>query len=581
MANKPTSSAGSIIGLVVGVVLVGGIVGTPLYLATLQTDAAALDEAVRDDVETLRRIVLNLNANLEPIQLASKAIAAEGEPRKGDIDEVLAANRKLLAQAEEIVQKLRNVRKGEILADRQLAVAQVKAILYLSEGWIHANRADFEEVLATKMRRAAEERLGTVAELQRSLSAIDAQAPAVGIAQLQELIKQTESELAGPKKEIATLGDEIEELERRIARLDETAAKARQGMAAMEGRPWSAQHEHAYVELSDQARRAEAEATSLRTGSLEGGKVVFPGAEDWVEATYEGGKPLPGVSALKDRLADRKDTVAVLEKLKEGLEEQRKALESQAAALEAEKAKLNGVKNEQIKAVEEMIGAAAQHSKAAAEARDQALATLEKKALDFAEIGIKAAKDRVRDANSAMSEQGDAAGEWLKRISKDGETEAALDCLAANIAYTIAVQRLQQLNALQAEHDSRAFFCRVVGGEPPTADSARMEELRTKAAADLKTATERLKNARELIKRTSLRAPDGATVSGTNYVWPIDVGQAAIHMLEANLSGDRAARLDALRKADELLRDAAKDRDQSPLLTPAIETLQYLQRTVK
>jgi hypothetical protein len=134
---------------------------------------------------------------------------------------------------------------------------------------------------------------------------------------------------------------------------------------------------------------------------------------------------------------------------------------------------------------------------------------------------------------------------------------------------------------VQAEYDSQVYAAKIVGREPPAADNAKFEELRTKAAADLKAATGWLKEARELIKRTSLRASDGTTVSGANYVWQVDVGQAAIHMLEANLAGDREARVDALRKADELLRGAAKDRDQSPLLTPAIETLQYLQRTAK
>ena len=579
MAMKSTFSLGGIVGLALGVLLVVVVAGTPLYISHLQNNSRALDDAVRDDVETLRRVVLNLNENLDLIQQTGRAAGPDAKPPSKAAADALAENAKLLSQAENVVKSLHEIRRGELSADGHLAVSEVKAILYLTVGKLHVNRANFEAVQAAELRRLAEQQVNAVVDLQRDVDAIEAQKPAAVIAKLQELLQK--EEMSPPTKEIEELRGEIAAREKKITQLEKTAAENRKKLSQLEGKPWSAEDQQASLELSSKARAAEAEAESLRNGTLVGAKAVFPQGEDWSTATYEGGKIQKGLPLLRGELEALEEKAATQEKLKADILEQRKDIEERAKALDGEKSKILEKKGEQLKQVEDTLANAEQHAKAAAEARDQALAVLEKNALTAATVAITAAKDRTKNAKAALAEMGETQDECLKRISNDGETEAAADCLAADIAYNIAVVRLDQLNAAQAAYQSQVFIAKLTGGEEPADIAAQLEEIRNKAAAQLKLATDKFEEARKLVKGTNLRAPDGTTINGANYLWTLQVGEAAVRILEANLAGDHTARLDALKQADELLREAVKDREQSPLLTPAIETLQYLQRTTR
>ncbi len=85
-----------------------------------------------------------------------------------------------------------------------------------------------------------------------------------------------------------------------------------------------------------------------------------------------------------------------------------------------------------------------------------------------------------------------------------------------------------------------------------------------------------------LIGKTSAKFTD-TTVTGKNYVWQVQVAQAAANLMQATLSADKPEESTAAReKAYKLLTDAAqKGREQSPLLAPALDAIDYLQKTAR
>jgi divalent metal cation (Fe/Co/Zn/Cd) transporter len=63
----------------------------------------------------------------------------------------------------------------------------------------------------------------------------------------------------------------------------------------------------------------------------------------------------------------------------------------------------------------------------------------------------------------------------------------------------------------------------------------------------------------------------------------VQVGQAAVQMMRATLAElvDGKPDQEAQEKAYELLKKVAQGREQSPLISPALDTLRYLQQTVE
>lgn len=581
MADTRTSSWGGIIAGLLGLLVVAAIAGTPVYLAYLRSDARSLDAAVRNDVEMLRRTLLNLDLNVVAMKSTQENLSAEKAPKK-EMTDLWQTNDKLFKQAEASVTRLADLRQGQVLAGGHVDVGRIKAMFYLTAGQMHRHQAEFEELWADGLRRSAEERLNLVTDLRREVLAVEARQPRTAIAELEKSGQEIGAKLKEQQAQAADLAKVVADKEDQLAKLERQAKSARAKLADWEAQGVRGEAWGEYVELSATARKAEAEAAALLNGALEGAKLV---AEDGPDAagrlTYEGGKPQKGIVELRHELETRQQQVVSLERTKADLGAKREALQNSVTQLEAAKSDWEAQIAEHQKDVDALVAGARQHAETAEKSRQAALTVLEKRAVDFAKHAINAAKERTRDAGAALRDLGDAVDERLQRISKDSDTEASLHCLAAEIAYQIALVRLDQLNALEAAQDSDAYIARMVGREATPPDAAAMDELRAKAAAELKNATERFTQAKELIKRTSLKTADGTTISGANYVWQVDVGQAAIHLLEANLAADRAARLEARKKAYALLTEAAKEREQSPLLSPAVETIEYLQQTAR
>ncbi|MBN2563068.1 MAG: hypothetical protein JXQ75_19255 [Phycisphaerae bacterium] len=582
MAKKSTPSAGGIIGIILGLVVVAGIAGTPLYLAYLRADARTLDIAVQDDIETIRRVVLSLDDNLSLMSDAYESLGGEAVPDKKDMGSLLTANRELLEKAEAAVRRLGTMRQGSESAGAHLGANRIKAIFYLTAGKLHSSRAQFEESQASAMRRDAEQRAQAVAALIRTSEAIEIQKPTEALAFVEMRSRALDAELTPLRGRVTQLRGRVAEMNERLAQLEATAAEARRQLAELDSQgPLSSGDDAAYIRLSDTARAAEAEAAALQNGSIEGATALLDGGGDLLDVVYEGGTLQMGIRDLQLAIQLLNEQVEVREQAKANLAGQRAYFGDLVSRLDEQKREIDARIDDRASDIDDLLAKASQHAKAAQEARDEALVALEKKAEDFANLAINAAKMRTRDASTALRELGDAVDERLQRISRDGDTEAGMQCLAAEIAYQNALVRLNQINALQSSFETETFIANMTGRETPAAISETVEDLRGKAANYLNSALAMLGKARDQIKGTNVKASDGTTVSGSHYLWQMDVGRAAIHLLQANLAADPSERFEARQTAYGALVEAAQGREQSPLLTPAIDTLQYIQRTAR
>lgn len=580
MANNKTSSAGGVIGFSIGVFLLAVIAGTPFYLTTLQSESQALDALIRNDVEALRRVLLKHDGFLNVIDESAWATMDDEKPGKKGRG-LTEENAKLLKAAEGLAVKMSTAQVGTINGSRHLAANQVRAILSLMMAQAQSGQAEFAERLADAARRTAGERAGSVVTLNRQAELAELQKPTKAVAELDEQISKLNGETDGLNTALISLTQTVESREKEIRRLTELASKRRMQLQKLEGQPWSSELDKQVQTLSQEARAAEAEADALQNGTLAGATPVFEKGEDWVQAAYQGGERREGVRDLREQIAAMQEQIKGRQTAQKELEARRTTLKEAGDLLENQKAEYLRQKAEQAQEIDDILNRAANYAKAASDLRIRLAAVLEKQAFVIAKNALDTAKQRKRDADAELRELGTAVDERLQWISKDSETEASIDCLLAEAAYQSALNRLNTINAMQAAYEAEVYFAKLIGREVPSSPGPKVEEIKTKAAADLKMATDKLKEAKDLIKRTNLRTPDGQTVSGTNYAWAIDVGQAAIAILESNLAGERTARLEAQKKAYALLTEAAKDREQSPLLTPAIETLQHLQQTVK
>ncbi len=580
MAKNASSSVGGVIGLVLGFVVLAGIAGTPFYLASLQSDTRALDGLVHDDVEVLRRVVLNLNTHLDQMATAYRSVAAVGQPADPKMGGLLKENEALLQQAETVLKQIPGKRVGEQTAGNHLAVNRMRAIFYLTAARMDSNRGQYEEAQAETLRRAAELRLSAVAALRRSSEAVEARTPTEIRTHLEENLVRLDAEIAAISGQVDQLSKVVTAGEARVAEHDQMATETRRRLAELERNGLTPANESEYLRLSNVARAAEAEAEALRNGTLAGARPVFQDGEDWVNAAYDGGQPQLGLRDLKFGLELLSEQITLRQQMKSDLVTRRNAAEEAATAIEAHKRDLQAKIDAQISEISELLVQAGKHAQAGAQAREEALATLERKAAEFTRQAFTAAEKRTRDAAAALRDLGEASDERLQRVSKDTAMAGSLQGLAAEVAYQTALIRLNELNAMESAYETDSVVARLTGREAPADISTKAHELRTKAAVDLKTAMEKLDDARNRIKTVSVRAADGTTVSGSNFVWAFDVGQAAIRLLEANLAGDKAARIEAQKQAYLLLTEAAKDREQSPLLTPAIDAIRFLQDSV-
>ncbi len=81
--------------------------------------------------------------------------------------------------------------------------------------------------------------------------------------------------------------------------------------------------------------------------------------------------------------------------------------------------------------------------------------------------------------------------------------------------------------------------------------------------------------------KTSRATLPGESVAGEQYVWQVQLGQASVHLLRSELAVDLDAVRSGRKEAYELLTEALRGREQSPLLVSAADALLYLQHTAE
>ncbi|HKQ50253.1 MAG TPA: hypothetical protein VJZ71_19425 [Phycisphaerae bacterium] len=639
MANKPAG----IVGFVVALVIVGALVATPFYMGTLRSDAQALDDAVREDVEAVRRAVLNLdedlaayvsmtasvgppaeepadegyrtppgfpdddpvfkkslirdlNQSIEMLQRVQEHDRERGttvlgtetiERRKLKVDRTvtdfknkyLKSGEKLLREAESRLSQLRSVTRGTASSANHLGVNRIKGIFFLAKGRIQANGAEFERLRATAFRRTAQERVPALLQLKRQVEAIDAQMPAERLAAIDQRLQGTQTGLAALRGVIQQLGGIVAARQEQVAELERSSAEARQGLAELGTQRMAfGDYSSRYLELSAEARKAESEATALRTGTLRGAKPVETFTADPTPPVYEGGAPDAGLDTLTFRLEQLKGQESALKNMQKELESQRASVAELEQSLKRRRGEIVQQIDGQSSQVQEVLAQAAAHEEKADKAAEDAIKSL-KEAARAAKDAVKAAKDVTNEARQSASAGGNV-DERLQRVSQDVDTEASMHCLAAECAYSMALLRSEKIQALREQAKITGWLAAATGGEA-TANVSEMDKLQTDAANEAADALKSYDLAAALIGKASYKA-DNTSISGKNYLWQVQVGKAAVHLLLAAIHAsdpEKSATERAL--AYDLLKEAAEKREQSPLLTPAIETIVYLQKSAK
>lgn len=297
MAKSTESAVGGIVGFVLAIVLLGGIAGTPFYLAQLRSDSDSLDAAVQEDVEAIRRIVAHIDEHLSaakdirdsaeedslvtPESVADleagnpnlyayvikllkpttdalqKAIQADrqrgteaadaGSRRPTDTivgrqavldvqNKYLKETDALLADARKIAARLKTVRQGDASASSHLGVNRVLAILNFTEGRVHANRAYIQRQRAAELRDLAEARLAEVASTKSAVSQVESESEEDVLQNVSDQITQTDAALAMLAEAVSGLKGRISAKEAELSKRLADAAAARQELAELERR---------------------------------------------------------------------------------------------------------------------------------------------------------------------------------------------------------------------------------------------------------------------------------------------------------------------------------------------------------
>ncbi|HVP11884.1 MAG TPA: hypothetical protein VMV94_11950 [Phycisphaerae bacterium] len=645
MANASKKPVGTVVGIVLGVVLVGAIAATPFYLAKFESPDRAIVAAAGEDVETLRRVVLDLDQNLgaladmdaalaegekltpeaaEQIRSAHEDIFGDelgrrlnetarllkeydkaDEARKTMIpgavpppssplgageavrqmrQKYLTVNDKLRTQATAAIDQLKRLSTGEATAGGVVAINRIEATYYYLAGRMLCNRADFEQEQAAAWRRAAVERLQLVASLQREVEALQAQEPTTAMENVRDLVKQVSRQIDVAKDQVAQLRPVVESLSAKVAELDGEAAEAHRQMAELtvgEGQLRRADQAARYMEWATKARQAEASAEALRNGTLVDAEVMPAEADDTHTFKYRGGRSQPGLRDLQFRLQQIEEDLATWQASRSALKKQEDSLKTQSKQVEQQQREAAASAGTYAAEVRDLLAKADEFAKAAGQARGKALESL-KQAESFAQKAVADANKRTRRAAEKAKASGGKPDECAELISKDVDTEASLQCLNAEIAFNIAVTTTGEIEELKDQFATQSLVQKLSGGEAPAEVTEKIADLRTKAVAKLADATKAYEAAEKPISGSSAKSGTGS-VSGTNYVWQVQVGEAAVQLLRASLAAivDGTPDREAQDKAYELLTKVAQGREQSPLISTAIDTLQYLQQTAR
>lgn len=640
MSNKPKAGLGGIVGGIIGVVIVGGIAATPFYLTSLESDDRSLRAAAQDDVEVIRRAVINLDDHLAAIADADAAIkeserltpqaadeiktahpdvfgegltaninqtlqlltqadsrdgqrginrAREGASPSGPLNagaavtqmrrEYFQANAKLQTEAKAAIDRLRAITRGQATAGGLLEVNRIQAMYYLAAGRMLANRGRLDQQLTSAGSSSILQKLAQKAQLRQDLAANQANDPTKALADIDQRIGKLEKEIADSEEKRSGVKNAVDKLAASIAEKEAAAATAWTKARDLEARlaKGGKDAETQYRKWTQNAREADAEAARLKGGLSAASRTPSDEEDDEAAEAPLAGGSLDALTVrlltLEDEIKIRSDSRQLLETQREQLAEQGKESAKQRVALQGAIAECDGQLGDLLKQQDVRFDAGRT-------AYGEALKSF-KLADDVTQTALRAAKTRTNNATAQARSSGATPDELQDMIAKDADTEAGLSCLAGEIGYARALANAKIIESLK----SRALLNSLLaGGEGEKAAPAdgEIQKFREEAGNRLADAAKSFEAAGKLLGGVNIKTT-GATVVGNNYTWQCQVGLAAVHLLRASITElvDGSPDRESIDKAYDLLKGVAQGREQSPLISPALDTIQYLQRTAK
>lgn len=616
MAGNSSGKMGVVVGVVAGVVLAGGLAATPFYLPMLQSPSARAESALSEQVEGLRRAVLALDEHLAVIADATAArtdapevsaksdelfpsairaqledtakllrAAAEQDNQRGTAmtaagkiqsglpnaksasNELrtrhIAAHTKVLNDAEAQVRALTSA-DG---ARDSLAAARVQALIAYAKARISRNRAAFERWQARQYRDRSMELVDSISDLRIRVATAEARIPTEAMTDVEARIQHAGEQLEALEKAESALAAQVSERKQQAEAHDREAAEARTAMASYQGKPGALHAE--YETLSTKAREAEAQSMAIVNGTLDDAVALQSQSGAIEPPTYSGGTRRVGLRDLEFKAAALAEQLETVKGIRTNLQAQLDDLKKSAQQLEADRDASAEALSSLTQQSNELIAESAKHDASAQKAEDAALKT-------FADAGRLArqaatiAATRTRDAGSAASEGRTTPDECLTRVATEGDTEGSMHFLAAEIGYHAALTHVARLRAAM----DQAVASGVIEGKPASMDEKTVTDSRKAARAQLADAVASFKKASTAIGKTK-----ADSISGKNSLWQVQVGEAAVHMMLAAVADEESAALAEQKLAYDLLKEAGKGREQSPLLMPALDALEYLQQS--
>lgn len=527
---------------------------------------------------------------------AAKATIATGPPNGRQAVQALEGKYlpetdQLLAKARTIAARLVAIREGNEAAGSNLAVNRILAILNLTDARIQANRAELQRRQAEDMYAAAEDRLHDVALVRLAETRLDAERPNDQLAALEQSITQGSALIGQLDAAISQIEGIIADKETALAEKRQEAAEAREKLTELttkgftSARPDRAGDEFAgfrddYLRLAAAAREARAAAEALENGTLKGATLSDDADGDLLHGAYDGGVPDIGLRDLRHHLATVKATRSSQVRTQSDLEAEKAGLAAERESLAAARSEVSETVLSRADEIAATLDQARDRHEAFEQTSSAAIATFQK-AGQFAKAALTAAKARTRLAREAMSgSSGSVIEHPFKRIAADKEVEASLHMLAGEITYRIALVQRGRIEARQARYRAALVLSKLAGRATPEAIDDDIDALRGQAEEALTRANDSYTTAAGMLKTSRATLP-GGSVAGEQYVWQVQLGQASVHLLRSELAVDLEAARSDRKQAYELLTEAVRGREQSPLLLSAADALLYLQHTAE
>lgn len=556
----------------------------------VEKSSKSLDDVDKQLAETNRLLtgVQNKYKDLlsDPIPVAPRgASLASDSFRK--LKELTAAQETQLREADSIVKQMQGLTFGGASGRSNMAVNRLAASVAYQQALLASNRAELLRSQAASDRIVAAALLDINAEARRSAASVKARVPADLIATLQKRAEELPKAIEQGETFFKQLDQIVAKQEEKAKQLREQARKARAELAQLDlalsqgGNTAVSTYRNSrerYEQLSIQARQAEAAADAIENGWLQGATLNDAAADDLLAAPYEGGQAVPGLVTLRVRRDGAERDLDSLKKALETTQKQIEDAESQSKQMDEQLGEMTKLADACVKSVDKLCERAEGLSKDARAAEDLALAALDN-AARFANQATTAAQTRVREARAeAGKAPPDKPNERLKEIADDKDGEAATRFLSAQAAFAAADVLCERIGDMRMSALLAGLRADEKGKEAGAKDDAGLAKARERGIAYAKKATEELAAAATLVEGANYSI-EGKRVTGRDYVWQFQSAQAAAHLMLRQLTDKKDEQTAQRDKAYELLTKAAKGREASPLVSPAVDMILYLQKS--